>query len=272
MRNLNNLLLCSVFMALVSFVQTAQADDCQDSLNRITQAGSVGAEEVLQSLDFSKPHGETPEGLISSIEGRDFDAYMKAELFVLKYLYQRSETISAARIFLERLDALELLNRLFDHPDVFGRQRRVEVSSNFGFNRQKLIALNAVTREAFLLTTLTLANRHPFLILSDERMIPILSECFFGPSQKLQEVPSDPLHNQMVRIQRKLAAARNHETVNLLRGNYLHLSARTKSATDRWSFWLKAVMGSNPGRKEEVRRLIGKLKITLSRENLPKHF
>ena len=265
--------LCFAAFLLMGLTSAAYGNPkCSESLSTSPSSTDILAPKVVTLLDLSIPYSEVPEDILSDIESVNLEKYFLAELFVLKYIYQRADVVQPARIFLQRLDQLEVLNRLYQHPDIFGRSHGQQYKTSKPFlsiDPESEKALATVTREAFFLALLSLANRHPFLILQDLRIIPLLTEAFFAPKKSLSEESLPKSLDGLVKNHRKILAATDRERASLLRSPALKLSARSQEAIDKWSFWLKAVVSVDPNTAQEVLALIKKLDIRLEQSKLP---
>lgn len=248
---------------------------CERVLVKAHPVDWIDLEKALEKLDLTTPSGIGDDYLLPDLMGKDMNAYVQAELFILKYTYQRAQSVSAARIFMERVEALDRLSRLYENPELFLRPRQGihRIHRLNDSEEQKNLRENfaRVTRKAFLLTLVTIANEQPFLVLKDERLIPMLVFALFAPRTEVDPDPSIfPQRKQLIRVNHSLSAALERESRRLATGRALHLTTRTKTAIDKWNYSLGMIVQLAPERKAEAEAFSAKLGFALKPVRLPR--
>lgn len=235
--------ICWVALIALSSLQVhADPEDpekikCADELRSPDDPRWVDLVAAVENLDFTKPgFGERDlQGLNSDTLNQAVQSRLKA----VKSLYQEADSIESARLMLAYFDDLNGL------PERITKPERVDGEELMFYLSAAKSDVRNLARHAFALSVLSLANRHPFLILNDVRVVPVLVAAVFSYSHEFTRhlSPLLPNQKQYLKSRTHIFAQTGKETEKLLGGSRLRLAALRGDAVQVWRQELGIVCG-----------------------------
>ena len=240
-------------------------EDGAEDLIKTDPLRLVDLEAALRHLNFESPARQIDYRLVLDMSGSDLDSYVQAELLVLKNIYQNADFIESALVFRDRFDELDHVGYLLINPEPFfiGHRARAlkftyEPSKPY-YSLEAKRSLCVLAHEAFALTLIALANRHPFLILRDPRVIPILTEVLLENPLPLEAFFPFSKRKDFLRDRHRISTLTEIEVNRLLSGRFLPLAASTPEAAHIWNKWLHVASNWKGVRTYQVQRLANRL-------------
>lgn len=215
----------------------------------------VDLDAAVDLLNISAKPNPINKTEIATLDSKNLNRAVQARIKVLKSLLNQAGEVQSAELLLENFEQLNNLPERINKPELLDRG---EAMAYIGMAKADV---GGLYRDLFALTVIAVANRQPFVILNDTRVIPIIAEALFSRFRDLELSPLLPKPDEFRQHRSQVIAKLDDEKLRLSSGTALRLSASFKAGADVWQEQLDMISEWEGITLKDVNKFADHLKI-----------